>query len=149
MPLLATETSSPMTPAGTSVRAIAPVAGFSTTSAPAAVTATIPGGRTALVAAEAVADAEAAVLAVAEALAPAPAAWLPELPQPASRATAAVAAASTLIAGMWTAGISGSIGKLGWLLAAGGACGRQPAFEHEVGADPDSTGRARQELPAN
>src|SRR5450755_3033536 len=141
MPLLATETSSPMTPAGTSVRAIAPVAGFSTTSAPAAVTATIPGGRTALVAAEAVAE--------AEALAPAPAAWLPELPQPASRATAAVAAASTLIAGMWTAGISGSIGKLGWLLAAGGACGRQPAFEHEVGADPDSTGRARQELPAN
>jgi hypothetical protein len=63
-----------------------------------------------------VADAEAAVLAVAEALAPAPAAWLPELPQPASRATAAVAA-STLIAGMWAAGISGSIGKLGWLLA--------------------------------
>src|SRR5258708_2285038 len=64
MPVLDTEISSPSTCDGTSVRAIAPVAGSSVTSAPFAVTATIAGGVTAAPPPRADTDADAPVVTV-------------------------------------------------------------------------------------
>src|SRR5215472_3317864 len=65
MPVLDTEISSPSTCDGTSVRAIVPVAGFSVTSAPFAVTATIAGGVTAAPPPDADADAPCVTVTVA------------------------------------------------------------------------------------
>src|SRR5450631_1633870 len=156
MPSRDTEISSPATAAGTSVLAIRPVAGFSTTSAPPAVTATMRGGAATATWAEAIADGEAAALVVARALVPAPADVLLELPpQPASRTRAAATATDLASAGRAsTARRASGRARSGMCapsetgLADGGTCARQRSSEKSepILAAP---GRRGNRLPQN